>query len=192
MSRLRSLAVAVLLLAVGLPAVWNFGGRRFLAWWEAARTLVSLRLEASPNHLPVPVGGVRPGRLVDSWGAPRSGHRRHQGIDIFAPRGRPVQSATRGIVLFVGEDRLGGHVVRVLGPGWDVHYYAHLDRFADVSPGEVVACGDLLGYVGDSGNARGTPCHLHYGIYTAGRGARNPYPLLAEIPALRPAPSPVL
>ena len=132
----------------------------------------------APAHEPVPVDGVVSADLVDSWGAPRSEGRSHQGIDIFAPRGTPIRSATEGIVLSVGENRLGGHIVRVAGPGGEWHYYAHMDHFASVRPGDVVHAGDVLGYVGDTGNARGTPYHLHYGIYRAPGRATDPYPRL--------------
>lgn len=142
--------------------------------WYAAR-LASL---PAPLALPMPVEGVRTGALRDSWHAPRDGGaRRHEGLDIFAPRGRAVRAATEGIVLQVGNNRLGGQVVWVLGPGGQRHYYAHLDRFGDVRRGQRVDVGNVLGYVGTTGNARGTPPHLHYGIYAAG-GAINPYPLL--------------
>jgi murein DD-endopeptidase MepM/ murein hydrolase activator NlpD len=141
--------------------------------------LVSL-LNAKTDEASVPVEEVAAKDLADTWGAPRSGNRRHEGIDIFAPLGRPVLSATDGVVFKVGEDDLGGHVVRVLGPGWEWHYYAHLDRFADIEPGSVVQPGSVLGYVGNTGNASGTPHHLHYGVYRFLGGARNPYPLLAD------------
>lgn len=65
----------------------------------------------------------------------------------------------------------------MLGPGGQRHYYAHLDSFSDVRAGMRVEAGRVLGYVGTSGNAAGTPPHLHYGVYEAG-GAINPYPLL--------------
>jgi murein DD-endopeptidase MepM/ murein hydrolase activator NlpD len=139
----------------------------------------SLVTASVPSQLPVPVKGVRPSDLRDTWGAARSEGRRHRGIDIFAPRGRAVVSATRGIVVTVGTNRLGGRIVRVLGPGGQWHYYAHLDRFAAIHPGQVIAAGTVLGYVGDSGNARGTPPHLHYGVYRFRGGAINPYPLIA-------------
>lgn len=142
-------------------------------------TIASLLTEDSPAELPVPVEGVAPRDLVDTWGAPRSGNRRHEGIDIFAQRGCPVRSVTRGVVFKVGENNLGGHVVEVLGPGGYWHYYAHLDRFADIQPGDVVQKGTVLGYVGDTGNAKGTPYHLHYGVYGFWGSAQNPYPLLA-------------
>lgn len=130
-----------------------------------------------PEAVNVPVRGVTQKRLTDTWQAARSGGRKHEGIDIFAPRGTPVHSATEGIVMRVGTNRLGGQVVWVLGPGGQRHYYAHLDRFADVSRGTRVRAGTVLGYVGTTGNAAGTPPHLHYGIYEAS-GAINPYPVL--------------
>jgi murein DD-endopeptidase MepM/ murein hydrolase activator NlpD len=150
-----------------------------VAWPLLERAVRGVRivLQPAPSSLPVPVEGVSVRALRDSWGAPRGGGRSHRGIDIFAPRGTAVRAATAGIVLRVGENRLGGNIVTVLGPGRQVHYYAHLDRFAAVRAGDVVGAGTSLGYVGDSGNARGGPPHLHYGIYTR-RGAINPFPLL--------------
>ncbi len=148
---------------------------------EASRhPLVAARLIASdsPSHLPVPVAGVRPRQLANSWGSPRSEGRRHQGIDIFAPRGREVVSTTSGIVVTVGHSRRGGRIVRVLGPGGQWHYYAHLEDFGAIRVGQVIVRGTVIGFVGDSGNARGTPPHLHYGIYRFRGGAINPYPLL--------------
>ncbi|MGM8887834.1 M23 family metallopeptidase [Psychrobacter sp. 1U2] len=117
--------------------------------------------------------------LTDTWGAARSQGRTHEGIDIFAPRGTPVQSTTQGIVSKVGENTLGGRVVMVVGPGGAGHYYAHLEDYADITPNDWVNAGDIIGYVGDSGNAKGTPPHVHYGIYISG-SAVNPYPLLQK------------
>ena len=142
-----------------------------------------------PRHLPVPVIGLRSTQLRDSWGAPRSGGRNHKGIDIFAPRGRAIVSTTPGILATIGTNRLGGKVVRVFGPGGHWHYYAHLEKFASIREGDVIAAGTIVGYVGDSGNAKGTPPHLHYGIYRFQGGAINPYPLLAPRARRTPAPS---
>jgi murein DD-endopeptidase MepM/ murein hydrolase activator NlpD len=144
-------------------------------------TLYAMRLAsmAAPASLPVPVRGVAPHALRDTWHGARSEGRRHEGIDIFAKRGTPVTSSTEGVVLRVGTNRLGGQVVWVLGPGGQRHYYAHLDRYADIENGQRVRAGTILGYVGTTGNAAGTPPHLHYGIYEAG-GAINPYPMLAS------------
>jgi murein DD-endopeptidase MepM/ murein hydrolase activator NlpD len=141
--------------------------------------LYAMRLASMPvpTALPVPVRGVVPRALRDTWHGARSEGRRHEGIDIFAKRGTAVVAATEGIVLRVGTNRLGGQVVWVLGPGGQRHYYAHLDRYAEIGNGQRVRPGTVLGYVGTTGNAKGTPPHLHYGIYAAG-GAINPYPML--------------
>lgn len=153
-------------------------GAAVLAWpnawyaWQLARM-------PRPAQLPVPVDGVRVRDLADTWGGPRSGGRRHQGIDIFARRGTPVRSPVEGVVVAVGSNRLGGQVVKVLGPGAQVHYFAHFSSFGPVSRGLRVQPGAVLGYVGASGNAAGTPPHLHYGIYNLPGGATNPYPVLA-------------
>lgn len=128
----------------------------------------------APSALPNPLPGQS---LVDTWGAARSAGRKHEGIDIFAKRGTPIRATTRGIVLNVGPDTLGGRTVMILGPAGQRHYYAHLERYPKLSRGDWVVQGDTVGYVGDSGNAKGTPPHLHYGIYTM-QGAINPYPLL--------------
>lgn len=150
------------------------------------RTLYTMRLASmpKPGYLPVPVEGVRPRALRDTWGGARGEGRRHEGIDIFAERGTPVLSSTEGIVTQVGTNRLGGLVVWVMGPGRQRHYYAHLDRYSDVEAGMRIEAGRVLGYVGNSGNAKGTPPHLHYGIYDLD-GALNPYPLLkADAPTV--------
>jgi murein DD-endopeptidase MepM/ murein hydrolase activator NlpD len=126
--------------------------------------------------MPVPDTAVR--RIANTWHAPRPGERKHQGQDIFAPRGTPVRSATQGLVLRVGTNTLGGRIVSVLGPGRRTYYYAHLDRHAeDVHAGDFIERGIVIGYVGTTGNARTTQPHLHFGVYTS-TGAIDPLPLL--------------
>lgn len=139
---------------------------------------VNLLQEELPidNSLPNPLPGQS---LTDTWGAARSQGRSHEGIDIFAERNTPVQATTHGIVSKVGENTLGGRVVVIVGPGGAGHYYAHLEDYADISVNDWVEVGDTIGYVGDSGNAKGTPPHVHYGIYING-SAVNPYPLLIK------------
>lgn len=168
---LRRLIVLGLLAALAVWA-WPRLPDAARAPWHMAR----LAWQDAPSALPVPVQGVSSARLADTWGVARAGGRRHEGIDIFAPRGTPVLSATEGVVMQVGTNNLGGQVVWVLGPGRQRHYYAHLDAYADIARGQLVAAGDVLGYVGNTGNAQGTPPHLHYGIYDG--GAINPYGLL--------------
>lgn len=144
-------------------------------------TMGRLWTEDLQPPLLVPVAGVRPRELVDTWRAARSGGRSHEGIDIFAECGTPVLSATEGIVLSLGENPLGGQVVRVFGPAGTRHYYAHLGSHADARAGDHVLPGHVLGFVGNTGNAAATPCHLHYGVYRNGV-AENPYPLLVPPP----------
>jgi peptidoglycan LD-endopeptidase LytH len=147
-------------------------------WIEDAIYIGRLLREDPPAALPLPVAGIPARAVRDTWGDPRPGNRRHEGIDLFAPRGTPVVSTTRGIVSSIGENRLGGTVVWILGPGGDLHYYAHLDRVADIAPRQRLEPGSVIGYVGNTGNAANTPPHLHYGIYRRPSGAINPYPLL--------------
>lgn len=171
------LATTMLVAALG-AAYWALADRLPPI---AQHPIVAWRLVRSdpPATVLVPVAGVPVSRIRDTWQAPRPGDRLHQGIDIFAPRGRAVISATSGIVISMGENELGGRVVRVLGPGGQWHYYAHLDAYGPVRPGQIIDAGTVIGYVGTTGNARGTPPHLHYGIYKFAGGAMNPYPLLA-------------
>ncbi|MEN3295635.1 MAG: peptidoglycan LD-endopeptidase LytH [Burkholderiales bacterium] len=166
-------ALHILILAILLNALIGLGG----PFIQTSLYLSRLALLPAPTRLRVPVDNVRVGALRDTWHAGRSGGRRHEGIDIFAPRGTPVHATTEGIVTRVGVKSLGGKAVWVLGPGRQRHYYAHLDRFADVYAGQRIQAGTVLGYVGNTGNARRTPSHLHYGIYTLA-GAINPFPLL--------------
>jgi peptidoglycan LD-endopeptidase LytH len=125
--------------------------------------------------LPSPLPGVR---YADTWGGARSEGRSHEGVDIFARRGTPILSTTQGRVGRIGLDRLGGRTVTVTGPAGYHHYYAHLERYPALKAGDWITAGTVVGYVGDSGNAAGTPPHLHYGIYTPLWKAINPYPLL--------------
>lgn len=128
----------------------------------------------------MPVEGARARRVADTWHAPRSEERLHEGQDIFAPRGTPVYSATEGYVARAGENRLGGNVVYVVGAGGRGYYYAHLDSHAPgLAAGDHVTPETILGYVGTTGNAAGTPPHLHFGVYTP-TGAINPLPLLTD------------
>ena len=97
-----------------------------------------------------------------SMGSPRVGHK-HQGSDIFAKKGTPVLSSTRGIVIYKGILKLGGKVVLVLGPGFKMYYYAHLDTIMTTKL-HVVEVGEQIGKVGNTGNAKSTPAHLHFSI----------------------------
>jgi murein DD-endopeptidase MepM/ murein hydrolase activator NlpD len=132
--------------------------------------------------LAMPVQDVTKKEIANTWHAPRGTDRLHQGQDIFAPRGTPILSATEGYIVNIGENSLGGQTVSVIGAGGRVYYYAHLDSYAPhIEEGDYVTTQTPLGYVGTTGNAAGTPPHLHFGVYAPG-GALNPLPLLSDRP----------
>ena len=138
----------------------------------------SITITSRPS-LSFPVQGKDSRAIQSLWGMERDGGaRRHEGVDIFAKKGTPVIAASQGTVTRVNETNLGGKVVWVSDMG-SRHslYYAHLDSQL-VQPGQQVQIGDTLGLVGNTGNARTTPAHLHFGIYGFGRGAVDPYPFL--------------
>lgn len=151
---------------------------------RGGRFVLTQRLAAS-LAFPVPAAA---GRVWSIFGDPRdAGRRHHEGIDIFAPRGTPATAAAAGLVRHVGTDHRGGNVVWL----WDSSrglslYYAHLDR-ATVTPGQRVEAGETIGLIGNTGNARGTSPHLHFGIYTFGAGALDPLPFVVAPPGSLPA-----
>ena len=147
------------------------------ALFEVRYTLV-LRTEPT---LVFPLPGRDDRAARSFFGAARDGGRRsHAGIDLFAPRGTPVVASADGMVRRVHETALGGRVVWVFDAerGQSL-YYAHLDRQL-ASVGQRVRAGDTIGLVGNTGNARTTPPHLHFGIYRRGWGALDPWPFVRQ------------
>ena len=148
--------------------------------------VANLYTQDPDTKLVMPLEDVSKRAISDTWGAPRGTGRRHEGQDIFARRGAPILSATRGFIYKIGENNLGGQTVSVIGSGGRIYYYAHLDSYArGIEVGDRVTTRTVLGYVGTTGNAQGTPPHLHFGVYTM-TGAINPLPLLTD----RSAPAP--
>lgn len=139
----------------------------------AGRYTLTLELAAA---LPFPVVGADGDSIRSLFGASReSGRRHHEGVDIFVQRLTPVLAVAPGRAM-PRHDALGGNTVWLNTPGTS-YYYAHLDRVA-VSDGQRVKPGDVLGYVGNTGNATATPSHLHFGVYRWGRDPIDPLPLL--------------
>jgi murein DD-endopeptidase MepM/ murein hydrolase activator NlpD len=135
-------------------------------------------INAASLGFPVDGRGVTAIRSV--FGDLRDGGRReHQGVDIFAPRGTPVIAASDGRIRSVRTGGLGGKTVWLRDRFGQSQYYAHLDSQA-VRRGDSVKLGDTLGFVGNTGNARTTPPHLHFGVYS--RGAYDPFPSLNPLP----------
>ncbi|RYU80507.1 M23 family metallopeptidase [Hymenobacter persicinus] len=149
----------------------------------------TLRIQRAPS-LGFPVQGKSDAAAGSFWGANRdNGARRHEGIDIFAKRGTPAVAAAAGLITRTGETPLGGKVVWLTDATHGQHlYYAHLDKQL-VQAGQVVKAGDTLGLVGNTGNARTTPPHLHFGVYRSGRGAVDPFPFVRRADAEPPAPA---
>ena len=108
----------------------------------------------------------------DSWGAPRSGGRSHEGVDMLAPMGTPIYAVVSGTVNFK-QNRLGGNAASLVGDNGNRYYYAHFASYEGVS--RRVNQGEVIGYNGDTGNATGTP-HLHFEIHPGGGLAVNPTP----------------
>ncbi|MGZ8846419.1 MAG: M23 family metallopeptidase [Pyrinomonadaceae bacterium] len=149
--------------------------------------IAGLYAKSPDANLSMPLKDVKKNQIANTWGAPRGESRQHEGQDIFAPKGTPIFSATTGYVVKIGEDNLGGHTVSVIGDGGRKYYYAHLDSYArNLEVGDYVTRQTVLGYVGTTGNADGTPPHLHFGIYTT-TGAINPLPLLIDRSQGKPA-----
>jgi peptidoglycan LD-endopeptidase LytH len=146
-------------------------------------------LEIGPSGLAIPVAGIKPDALADTYTQARSGGRVHNAIDIMAPHGTPVVAAAEGTVekLFFSKGG-GGITVYVRSPDqkW-VYYYAHLDAYAPgLTEGQKVRRGDVLGTVGSTGNANPAGPHLHFAVHSMREGEDwhegspiNPYPLLA-------------
>ena len=147
-----------------------------------ASSFFSLEIKRSPVYL-FPVSGGKNSDAQSFWGANRDGGKRsHEGVDIFARRGTPVIAAVDGRITSSGEKGLGGKQVwlRDTKRGLSL-YYAHLDSIAPIINYKIIA-GDTLGFVGNTGNARTTAPHLHFGIYSGYSGAINPYQFIKQNP----------
>lgn len=144
---------------------------------------------ASDAQFTIPVSGIAPNQLIDTWGDSRgNGARAHQAIDIPAPGGTPVIAAAPGRVEKLFESAAGGTTLYVRSADARTsYYYAHLAGYAPgIREGLTVKAGTLLGYVGDTGNAGTGNTHLHFAISRMSPSDRwwqgepiNPYPLLA-------------
>ena len=157
---------------------------------EIDAALSSARRSFAIDHdgLLLPVEGIAASQLVDTFNAARSGGRSHNALDIMAPRGSLVVSATDGVVERLHHSNLGGTTayVRSSDGAW-VYYYAHLDSYAPgLAEGQRLQQGDPIGRVGSTGNADPHWPHLHFGMYRMAAGQRwyqgravDPYPLLA-------------
>jgi peptidoglycan LD-endopeptidase LytH len=127
-----------------------------------------LRAPEASSRLIIPVAGVRPSELRDTYGAPRSGGRTHEGIDIFAPDGTPVLAAATGVLVGRDSSALGGLAVYIRDlDERTIYFYGHLERFAaGQKEGDLVRQGTVIAYVGQTGNVPPGSPHLHFSIHT--------------------------
>ena len=125
-----------------------------------------------------PVGPAH--SFTDTWHAPRSGGRKHQGTDVFAPWGSPAYAVVDGVIDKVGNGGLGGITLWLRARNGDRYYYAH-NAANLVVVGQRVRAGDVIAYVGKTGNAETTPPHIHFEAHPGGGAAANPAPWLAAI-----------
>jgi murein DD-endopeptidase MepM/ murein hydrolase activator NlpD len=176
---LAAFAFLILGSVTGISAAAGKIADKFILYVHVAQ----LYTKEPDAKIAMPVEDVSKTQIANTWHAPRGNDRLHEGQDIFAARGTPVLSATEGYIVSIGENNLGGQTVSVIGAGGRTYYYAHLDSYAPhIAEGDYVTRQTLLGYVGTTGNAAGTPPHLHFGVYAPG-GAINPLPLLSDRPA---------
>ncbi len=139
------------------------------------------------NRLLIPVAGINANALEDTFNDARGSERGHEAIDILAPRGTQVFAVADGKIVKLFTSKAGGLTIYQFDTSEKfAYYYAHLDRYAaDVKEGMALKRGDLIGYVGSSGNADPKTPHLHFAIFALGpekqwwKGSPvNPYPLL--------------
>jgi murein DD-endopeptidase MepM/ murein hydrolase activator NlpD len=154
---------------------------------STSTTTTSTTTTTLPAPDPAPTGGgacpvAGPVTFADSWGAPRSGGRAHEGVDMIAARGTPIAAIYSGVIQRTTNSALGGITIWMRSDGGDEFYYAHLDGYADgVSSGVRVAEGQVIGYNGSSGNAPDYLPHLHFEYHPGGGSAVNPYSLVRSI-----------
>lgn len=151
----------------------------------AVGTVMDVPLPA--GRLLVPVAGIGADQLADTFGQARGNERRHQALDILAPRGTPVLAASDGKLVKLFNSKPGGLTLYQFDPEQKVaYYYAHLDRYATgLDEGRELKRGEVIGYVGSTGNADPATPHLHFAVFELGPEknwwegtAVNPYPLL--------------
>jgi murein DD-endopeptidase MepM/ murein hydrolase activator NlpD len=156
---------------------------------EGAEGAAPMAPATVPAKLLVPVQGIKPDQLTDTFYQPRGEQRQHEALDIMAPTGTPVLAAADGKVVKLFQSKPGGLTVYQFDPGEQyAYYYAHLDRYADnIKEGMDVKRGELIGYVGATGNADPAAPHLHFAVVALTPEKQwwkgtplNPFPLMSD------------
>lgn len=144
-----------------------------------ATTTTTVTPSPAPSDGTCPVAGAV--SFTDTWGDPRSGGRTHKGVDMIAARGTPIVAIYSGTIHRLTTSSLGGISIYFWSDAGDMYYYAHLDGYADISTGQHVEQGHVIGYNGSSGNAPSWLPHLHFEFHPDGGVAVNPYPLVKSL-----------
>lgn len=152
--------------------------------WRSSSSALSKKIDALDSdpveHFPIPVlFGVSLSNLSPNFGDPRSDGRTHEGLDIMAVSGTPIVSPTDAVVMKTGSGDSSGNFVYTANPGGETFAYMHLDTIADISEGDVLSPGDVIGYVGNTGNASGGAAHLHFEV-RENRTPMDPLPRMTQ------------
>ena len=172
----RTILGILVLIPTSVGAQWGDWDNR------GYRTQIDALGSTTVESLSIPVLGVELRALTPNFGDSRDGGTRtHEGQDIMAPQGTPVVTPTDAVVTRTGDGSGSGLYVRTANPGGESFVYMHLSRIAEgITPGKILVRGDILGYVGNTGNASGAAPHLHFEIWRDGV-AQDPYPRLKEV-----------
>jgi hypothetical protein len=188
---MKKIAAFALLLLLAAPALAMAQGSDddWMNFWRRGssyQTQIQALGDTPVAAMPIPVLlGVEVNQLYPNFGDPRGGGTRtHEGLDIIAPSGTPVVSPTDAVVLSTGDGADSGLYVRTANPGGEQFVYMHLNEIAKgISSGVVLKRGEVLGYVGNTGNASGGGAHLHFEIRK--NGATDPLPRLTQVFSLQ-------
>ncbi len=187
---MKKIAALGVLFIVGVPtlAFAQLGGGNDNDWMDywrrgsAYQSQIQALGDVAVQSIPIPVAlGVELNQLTKNFGDARGdGTRTHEGLDIMAPSGTPVVSPTDAVVISTGDGSSSGLYVRTANPGGEQFVYMHLREIAKgIQHGTVLKRDDVLGYVGNTGNASGGAPHLHFEIRK--NGATDPYPRLTQV-----------
>lgn len=184
MKQTRVFSIFYFAIITFISPLFVFAGDGVSSWLRQGKGL-SAKIAELPDEvvedLRIPViSAITQKSLSDNFGDIRSGGRRHEGLDIMAPRGTPIVTPTEAVVLRVSTGVSAGKHVYTANPGGETFAYMHLDEFADIDEGDVLEEGDLIGFVGSTGNASKSSPHLHFEIRTE-NGPIDPYVRLTKV-----------
>jgi hypothetical protein len=175
-----NLFVFITVLALPIESYAQSSGRRERS---SLRRKINKLDDDRVANVPVPIlFGVTPDNITSDFGDPRGGGaRKHEGQDIMAPRGAPIVTPTEAVVIREGYGDSSGNYVYTANPGGETFAYMHLDKPSDLDEGDELSKGDLIGYIGNTGNASGGVTHLHFEIHDDDGDPQDPYKRLQSI-----------